>query len=579
MTEDNSPEPKVKKKSRTEVFNVAGASRAVASASWTISMAVIGAIMLFVYQIYIGFVYGAGGLSYISITGAIFALTTAISSGSGGAFIKLAKEAYTIDEEKGKTRAVQMAKTNLIIGLISNIALFILAFLVMSDPILFIMMIGAASAILIAFIRDIFMQMFAIINRFDMASIVGGLYGVIVFVYGFAIIFLGLPPQALVFGILFMILIMLGISIFFYHRIKHKVGLGFKDLFLPSKKYPLDRTFSKQYLKYGVLTTLSNLVIFGIFTHIVLLMAFLCYNWAGAALGLTADVTTIKMTDLLSIIDAFVFIEVAIIMFAGPINVEIAEAYVKKDQYCIQSSVNAIGRVGIIFAMPLSVAMMVLARPLLLLLGPGYVSGAISGSITEALLFQGWVTFAITAFGQAFYGLAVLFGSALIGSGKAKKSAIGFGIGALLLFIITPILIFLFGLLDDIFPILGNNFSLVGAGFAFLISGFFVLPYLARATRRHLKIKYDLRLKRLLICMIIIAILLWFAPADFLPLTAYVIITTILCIICYCFFGVIGKGDGKLVQDTFDSFNLGGLGRLLRKIGRFIYNLNPFNEK
>ncbi|NVM55833.1 MAG: hypothetical protein HWN66_19190, partial [Candidatus Helarchaeota archaeon] len=296
MIEEHAPESEATKKSRIDVFKKPGASRAVASASWTILMATIGAIMLFVYQIYIGFVYGEGGLSYITITGAIFALTTAFSSGSGAAFIKLAKEAYTIDEEKGKTRAVQMAKTNLIIGLISNIALFILAFLVISDPLLFIMMIGAASAILIAFIRDIFLQMFAIINRFDMASIVGGLYGVIVFVYGFVIIFLGLPPQALVFGILFMILIMLGISIFFYHRIKHKVGLGFKDLFLPSKQYPLDKTFAKTYLKYGILTTLSNLVIFGIFTHIVLLMAFLCYNWAGAALGLTADVTTIKMT-------------------------------------------------------------------------------------------------------------------------------------------------------------------------------------------------------------------------------------------------------------------------------------------
>ncbi len=543
-------------------------------------MAIIGAIMLFIYQIYIGSVYGQGGLSYITITGAIFALATAISVGSGGAFIKLAKEAYTIDAEKGRLRAVQMAKTNLIIGIISNIALFILAFAVISDPILFIMMIGAASAIFVSFIRDIFTQMFSIMNRFDMASVVGGLYGVIVFLYGFLIILLDLPPSALAFGTLFMILIMLGISVFFYNRIKHKSGLGLKDLFLPSKRYPLDKSFSKQYLKYGALTTLSNLVVFGIFSHIVVLMAFLCYNWAGAALGITTEITVIKMTDLLSIIDAFVFIEVAIIMFSGPLNVEIAEAYTKGDHHTIETSINAIGKVGIILSIPLSVALMILARPLLLLLGGGYVTAVGGTGPTEGLLFQGWVTFAITAFGQAFYGLATLFGAALIGSGQARKSATGFGLGALILFITTPIFIFFFGVLDNIFPYLGiHDYSLIGAGFSFLISGIFVLPYLARATKRHLNIKYDLRLKRLLICMLLFGVFLLFTPTNVILLAIYVMIGFLLCIISYCFFGVLGKGDGKWIQDTLDSFNLGWLAQILRKIGRFFYNLNPWNEK
>ena len=62
MTEEQASEEVPKKKSRTDVFNEAGSSRAVASASWTILMAIIGAIMLFVYQIYVGFVYGEGGI-------------------------------------------------------------------------------------------------------------------------------------------------------------------------------------------------------------------------------------------------------------------------------------------------------------------------------------------------------------------------------------------------------------------------------------------------------------------------------------------------------------------------------------
>ena len=64
-------------------------------------MAIIGAIMLFIYQIYIGSVYGQGGLSYITITGAIFALATAISVGSGGAFDHLTGNAVELSSLSG----------------------------------------------------------------------------------------------------------------------------------------------------------------------------------------------------------------------------------------------------------------------------------------------------------------------------------------------------------------------------------------------------------------------------------------------------------------------------------------------
>lgn len=597
MIEDDAPEGSGPKKSRIDVFKEPGASRAVASASWTMMMAIIGAIMLFVYQIYAGNVYGEeGGLSFWSVTGSIFAIATLISTGAGGAFLKFAKEGYTIDKEKGRSLAVQMAKVNLLIGLISNIALFALAFVVISDPVLFIMMIGAATAIMFSFCRDILMNMFSIMNRFDMASVVGGLYGVVVFVYGFFIIFLGLPAEWLAFGTTIMLIVMLSISIFFYNRIKHEVGLGFKDLFLPSKKYPIEGTFAKKYLRYGALTSISNLVIFGIFSHIVLLMTFFCYNTWGTSLGLTAQITTLKMTQLLTLIDSFVFIEVAIILFSGPVNVEIAEAYCKDDHTCIETSLNAVGKVGLMLSMPISVAMMILAQPLLLLLAEGSVSSG--GAVTQDLLFQGWVTLAITGFGQAFYGLACLYGAALIGSGAAKRSAIGFGIGGLLLFVTTPIFILLFGWLDDFFPVFGTNtYSLIGTGVAFLISGIFVLPYLARAARKHLNVKYDLRLKRLTVCMLLLTLFLFLAPVDpyaallqsFIPLDfitlrilsliTWILLAFVLCIVCYCFFGVAGKGDGKLLQDTFNSFSLGWLARWLRAMGRFFYKLNPLNPK
>lgn len=100
-----------------------------------------------------------------------------------------------------------------------------------------------------------------------------------------------------------------------------------------------------------------------------------------------------------------------------------------------------------------------------------------------------------------------------------------------------------------------------------------------------------------MICMLLFGLFLFFAPIDpyaallqgFIPLdfgllrilslTTWVLFAFIFCIICYCFFGVVGKGDGKLLQDTFNSFGLGWLARWLRAMGRFFYKLNPLNPK
>jgi len=329
-------------------------------------------------------------------------------------------------------------------------------------------------------------------------------------------------------------------------------------------------------------------------------MTFISYYFWGDALGLGGLITWEKITQLLILIDSFVFIEVAVILFSGPVNVEIAEACVKNDHECIENSLNAVGRVGLVIAMPLSVAILVLARQLILIFMAGSVSFSIFGLtiVTEDLLFQGWVTMAVTGFGQSFYGLACIYGAGLIGAGRAKQSAIAFGIGGILLFISTPIFIFLFGTIDNLFPIWGTyNYSLVGAGCAFLISGIFVLPYLAIYAKKYFKISFDLRIKQILICMIILGLYLFFAPIEhyayflnsvipiglglnqFISFLTFLLLGLLFLIILYCFFGVFGKGDGKILQDTFDSFNMGWMARFLRKLGRFFYNLNPKNPK
>ncbi len=597
MMEAPSDEVREQKKSRTDVFKEAGASRAVASSSWTILMATVGAVMLFLYQIVAGNVYTEGELNFYGLTSMFFSFAVVFSLGSSGAFIKLAKECFVIDEDKGKHRAIQMAKINFMIGFSINIILFILAFLTMSDTALFIMILGAASAVLIGFLRDIFTNLLGVMNRFDLGSIIGGLFGVVVCVFGFSIIIFNIPPEFMAFVPAIMLVLMMVLSIVFYNKIK-PAGLGFKALFFPSKKYPLEKEFIIEYFKYGGLTTVSNLVVYGFFSQIVLLMTFICYYFYGDALGLGGFFTWKVMTQLLLLIDSFVFIEVAVILFSGPVNVEIAEACVKNDHECIENSINAVGKIGLVISMPISVMMMILSRRIVVLFMAGSVSIGNFPIISEDLLFQTWVTMAITGFGQSFYGLACIYSAALIGAGRAKVSAIAFGIGTMLLFITTPVFIFFFGAIDHVFPMYGTyTYSLIGTGCAFLTCGLFVLPYLALYTRKYFKINFDLRIKRLLVCMIILGIYFLLAPIEsfayflnsiiplgvglyqFISFFIFVLLGVPLLIILFSFFGVFGRGDGKILQDTFDSFNMGWMARIIRKVGRFFYKLNPLNPK
>ena len=336
------------------------------------------------------------------------------------------------------------------------------------------------------------------------------------------------------------------------------------------------------------MTTISNLPTFGIFAHISLIMVYFTYSFI-PMIYLGPGITVLNMTQLITLIDSFVFIEVAIFLFAGPLNVEIAEAHEKNDIKTIEESVNAMGKIAFVLALPIAAAMAIFAPYLMRFFALGSISQA--GIIDNNLFVQGWMTFSFFSFGQAFYGLGTVFGAVLIGIGDAKKSAIAYGVAAILILISTPLCILLFYGLSLFFPILtASHYSLIGAGAAQVIGGLFVLLYIIREIQKSIKLNWDLRFKRLLICIIILSAFFILASMFFIQplallvgeLISFVIIVLIglgINLFSLCFFGVFGKGDGKLVQGAADSFNLAWLGVFLRKIGRFFYNLNPMNDK
>jgi len=585
-------------KKRTDVFKEAGSSRVVASGSWTIMMAIIGAILLFVYTVVGGNYYGdSGALSYFSLTAAFIAIAAAPSAGFAHAFIKESKQAHTRSPEEGKKRSIQMSRINIIIGIgMSLIFLVGTIVFIAIDPVLFIILMGTTLTILIIYARDILADMMSAFNRFDMAAIIGGLYGVIVAVAGFVIIFFGIPPQALVFIPALMFLVMFIISLGFYNKIK---TCSVKELLISSKECKLEPEYTKKYTNYGILTTISNLPTFGIFAHISLIMVYFTYSFI-PMIFLGPGISVLNMTQLITLIDAFVFIEVAIFLFAGPLNVEIAEAHEKNDHETIEESVNAMGKIAFVLALPIAAAMAIFAPYLMRFFAFGSISQA--GIIDNNLFVQGWMTFSLFSFGQTFYGLGTVFGAVLIGIGMAKKSALAYGIAAILILICTPLGILLFYGFSIFFPILtATHYSLIGAGVAQVIGGLFVLLYIIREIKKSITINWDLRIKNLMIVIALLSTFFILASLFMIPPFALLLTTTIgildfgtwemlsfiifvliglgLNLFMLCFFGVFGKGEGKLVQGAADSFNMHWLGVFLRRIGRTFYNLNPKNDK
>ena len=577
---------------RTDVFKKAGSARVIASGSWTIMMAIIGAIMLFIYTVIGGNYYGeTGELSYFSITAAFIAVAAAPSAGFAQAYIKESKQAFTRSPEEGKKRSIQMSRVNILIGLGMTIIFLVAAILMIGiDPIIFLILIGTGLTIMVIYTRDILGDMLSVFNRFDMVSIIGGLYGVILAGAGFTVIIFRIPAQFLVFIPVLMYMVMLILSYIFYNKIK---SFNAKELFIPSKEYPLESDYVKKYTEYGILTTISNLPNFGIFAHISIIMVYFSYSFIPIFLG--PGITILNMTQLITLIDSFVFIEVAIFLFAGPLNVEVAEAYEKKDHDTIEESVNAMGKIAFVLALPIATGLAVFSPYLMRFFAFGSISHG--GVIDHNLFFQGWMTFSLFAFGQTFYGLGTVFGAVLIGIGDAKKSAIAYGAAALLILVSTPLCILLFNVLGLFIPILWTqHYSLIGAGVATLLGGIFVLLYIIREIQKSIDINYDLRIRKLIIVITILAIFFIFSPiqplaivftyiigdyglSEMISFIVFILIGFLLNIIMLCFFGVFGKGDGKLIQGTADSFNLHWLGVFLRKIGRYFYNLNPYNEK
>jgi len=549
------------KNEKRNLLEEQGAARAVASGAYALVFALLGSVLLMVFTI---MATGNPGLAYYGEVGALIGIFQVFASGFSQAFIAKVKETYVEDPEKAIIQASAYTKVLIFIG-ICMAALSIILALLLPDPFITFCLIMIIPPVITTYIFTSLGQMLNVKNRFDITAFIGAFFGILVFAVGYLLIVINAEP---VFFVLIPYAIAINgtiLSIVFYRKVSE---YSLKDLYTKGKLFSEE---SKEFVKYSSYSTLTNLESIGILGNlIVFLTTIFMFAWYPTVQILAVQLLTIIMT--------YAIVKVAIIFFAGPLNIEIAEAIKKENHDIVQETVTSIGRISFLIGLTFTTIVCAASGHILKILHPDIFLDA-NGTLDETLLLTSQILLILCAVGQACYGFAALFGNALIGSGHAKSSALGFGITLIATFAITPILVFFFGF--------------IGAGIAMLATGLFVLPFILIAMKKNLKVKLKFRIFNSIPHLTIVFLLIFFYPIEpvlghltsqnnlGIALIGFLMLFGILFafLIGIPFFGVMGPGDGQLIRDISQQFNIQGLGNFLIKWGRIFYYLNPFHKK
>lgn len=550
---------KVKDKNiKRNVLKEEGSSRAVLSGSYYFLFGIIGSILLWVFTI---LATGNPGLAYYGEVIALLGIFQVFSRGFAQSFIAKVKNEYVQDKERAIIKAASYVKVRMTIGGILAIIVFILSFLI-PDPFLQICLLFTIPPLLITYFFSSVINMINIENRFDITGFIGGLYGVIVFIVGILLLLFKAEPIYFAIIPIFVTLNSVILSIIFFKKVS---PYSLRKLFIGDieSHKGFRSSEGREYLKYSLYSTLTNLESIGLLGNLIIFLATLfLYIWYPSIQILAVQILTIVM--------AYAIVKVAVIYFTTPLNIEVAEAVAKDNKKIVQEAISDTGKIAVLLGLTLAIIVCAGAGHILKTL---HLSVFIeNGVFNNTLFLRSQILLALCAMGQGFYGLSALFGNALIGSGHGKYSAIGFGITLILTFLITPFCIFFTGF--------------VGAGIAMFLTGSFVFPFMLIQIKRKLNIKLDLKIVNLIPFLIILFFLIYFFPLSSILGGENLLIGILMIFGIFItflggipFFGIFGPGDGKMIRDITQSFSLENMGNILIKIGNFFYYLNPFHSK
>ncbi len=547
-------------------FEKEGSSRVITSGSLYMFFSLINAGCIWIFV-----VIGTGweGLQYFGLTTAINGIVSLIGIGISRYFIAEIKAAFVINEEFGRLKATTYSKLLFLIGsglgLIMITSPFVFSFFLANDLLRGCIFASGFSSFLI-YGTLVFQIGLEIKNRYDIIAFTSIFNGIFLLLFAFIFILFDLNPYWIAFYPFFNVITLI-LLIFFFNRLAPysimeilKSSLRTQRMrkrATPEVKELIEEHQIWVYMKNSVYSMITNIQNSKFFEDTLFFSAaiYLAIFTDPSYLGFSLSLLTVLMT--------YGAVKAVILYYSAPLNIEIAEACVKKSHETIEESINASMRISSILALGFLTAMIALSGELLFYLHRDFFMD--NGVFDTNLFYISQILFILIITGQFLYGYSTLFGNALIGSGNANIAAKGFGITLLIIIGTTPLFIYTYGIL--------------GIGIVMLISSLFLFPYILIQLKRKLNVKYNFKLYRLIPNLLILFLILWIFPFDgAISLITGIIISATIYLFLNPFFGVSIPEDLQMINDLFKTLKLKFIGNLIVITMKNTYNISPFNK-
>lgn len=535
---------------REQVFKESSASRALAGGAWQVVASILGGILLFAWVILGGRPppsgFGPEGFQFYLSANALLMILYIPALGINQAAIKFVSEAMTRDPEEARRVAARSAGLLFLLGaLVLLLAALFVVFAVSNaeDRLSFALV---ALVVPFMYLREAVNAVTGAMHRFDYLGIVMGILGAGAFGFG-AVFLLGFhgPEHAKFLGLVPVLAMVAasGFAVWFFARCS---PFPLSSLL----RGRIDRAFAKRLGSYALFCLLANLAASGVILQVSLflvkLMSLRGFVFDDAAVGVYG-VSTV-----------YAWVAAFIAFLSYPLVPEVSRAKERGDAVLLGSILRTVTKFSFAIGVVLVALFAVLAEPILRIFnGPAYAAGG------------GPAALVLSVAGMVLYAVASVFGAILVGIGRARFAGSVFGLGALVLILLTPIL--------------AVGMGLPGPALAILLSGGMVLPILMWRARQELGAAYPpgLVLRPILAAVPLALLFGHWVPGllqgagllHALPLVAalgvgllvaYLLLLTVL--------GNFGEEDFETIRDTLVSFGLGFLGAAaagaLRRISR-----------
>ncbi|MHA2181691.1 MAG: hypothetical protein ACXAAH_09735 [Promethearchaeota archaeon] len=547
-------------------FEQEGSSRVITSGSLYMFFALINAGCIWVFII---LATDWEGLKYFGLTTAINGIVGLIGIGISRYFIAEIKTAFIIDEELGRLKSATYSKILFLIGLALGVVMITMPFTlgtVITNQLLRECIFASGFSSILIYSNFIFQIGLEIKNRYDIIAFLSIFNGIFLLGWGFLFMTFDFNPFWFAFYPFFNLSTTFLFAYFFIkvtpYSIKDIIQASLRTRTMKASASPKIRELIEEhqiwlYIKNSLFSMLTNIQNSKFFEDILFFFAaiYLAIFTDSAYQGYALSLLTVLMT--------YGAVKTVILYYSAPLNIEIAEAYAKDQHETIENSINDSARISSILALGFLTAMVALSGELLLYLhGDLFYSGGILDVNNYSMAR---ILFILIILGQFIYGYSTLFGNALIGSGNGQLAAKGFLITFIIITALSPIFIFIFGLL--------------GIGIVMLISSLFLLPYTLIQLKKKLNIKYRLRIYRLIPNLIILFLILWTFPfINTITLLFGIFLGAIIYLMLNPFFGVSIPEDLQMINDLFSTLRLKIIGNLIVSTMKRTYNISPLNK-